>query len=54
MTRPRTGHELRGRLTGLRSYRVGAYRIIDELRDDTTDRVDAIRHRGEAYGPDPR
>jgi hypothetical protein len=39
------GHELRGRLTGLRSYRVGVYRIIYELRDDRTVRVVAIRHR---------
>lgn len=51
---PHIGHELRGRLTGLRSYRVGVYRIIYELRDDRTVRVVAIRHRGEAYGPDPR
>jgi mRNA interferase RelE/StbE len=45
---PRLGHELRGRLTGLRSYRVGVYRIIYELRDDRTARVVAIRHRGNA------
>jgi mRNA interferase RelE/StbE len=51
---PRVGHELRGRLTGLRSYRVGIYRIIYELRDAKTVRVIAIRHRGEAYGTDPR
>jgi mRNA interferase RelE/StbE len=51
---PRVGHELRGRLSGLRSYRVGVYRIIYELRDDTTVRVIAIRHRGDAYGTDPR
>jgi mRNA interferase RelE/StbE len=51
---PRLGHELRGRLTGLRSYRVGVYRIIYELRDDHTLRVVAIRHRGSAYGTDPR
>ena len=25
---PQLGHELRGRLRGLRSYRVGVYRII--------------------------
>ena len=48
------GHQLRGRLTGLRSYRVGVYRIIYELRDDKTVRVIAIRHRGNAYDTDPR
>jgi mRNA interferase RelE/StbE len=51
---PHLGHELRGRLTGLRSYRVGVYRIIYELRDDHTVRVVAIRHRGNAYETDPR
>jgi len=51
---PQLGHQLRGRLTGLRSYRVGIYRIIYELRDDKTVRVIAIRHRGNAYDTDPR
>ncbi|MFP4636143.1 MAG: type II toxin-antitoxin system RelE family toxin [Nitriliruptoraceae bacterium] len=51
---PHLGHELRGCLTGLRSYRVGIYRIIYELRDDKTVRVIAIRHRGNAYDTDPR
>ena len=51
---PHRGHELRGRLTGLRSYRVGAYRIIYELRDDRTVRVVASRRRGNAYETDPR
>ena len=51
---PHLGHQLRGRLTGLRSYRVGIYRIIYELRDDKTVRVIAIRHRGNAYDIDPR
>lgn len=51
---PDIGHPLRGRLTGLRSYRVGVYRIIYEVRDATTVRVVAIRHRGDAYGSDPR
>ncbi|MEX0835870.1 MAG: type II toxin-antitoxin system RelE/ParE family toxin [Nitriliruptor sp.] len=51
---PEIGHQLRGRLTGLRSYRVGVYRTIYELRDDRTVRVVAIRHRGDAYGSDPR
>jgi mRNA interferase RelE/StbE len=51
---PRLGHELRGRLAGLRSYRVGVYRIIYELRGDGPVRVVAIRHRGNAYETDPR
>ena len=51
---PQLGHELRGRLRGLRSYRVGVYRIIYELRDPRTVRVVAIRHRGDAYRSDPR
>lgn len=51
---PRLGHQLRGRLAGLRSYRVGVYRVIYELRDETAVRVVAIRHRADAYGTDPR
>ncbi len=51
---PEAGHQLRGRLTGLRSYRVGAYRIIYELRDANMVRIVAIRHRGQAYDTDPR
>lgn len=51
---PMVGHALRGRLTGLRSYRVGVYRIIYQLPDEATVRVMAIRHRGEAYTTDPR
>ena len=51
---PEAGHELRGRLRGLRSYRVGAYRVIYQLEDEKTVRVVAIRHRGSAYGVDPR
>lgn len=51
---PEAGYELRGRLAGLWSYRVGAYRIIYERRDPTTVRVVAIRHRGQAYERDPR
>ena len=42
---PESGHELRGRLRDLRSYRVGAYRIIYQLQDEKTVRVVAIRHR---------
>jgi mRNA interferase RelE/StbE len=45
---PNLGHRLRGRLRGLRSYGVGVYRIIYELRDEKTVRVVAIRHRGDA------
>ena len=51
---PGAGYELRGRLAGLWSYRVGVYRIIYELRDTKTVRVVAIRHRGQAYESDPR
>ena len=51
---PELGHELRGRLRGLRSYRVGVYRTIYKLRDAQTVRVVTIRHRGHAYGSDPR
>jgi mRNA interferase RelE/StbE len=52
---PRSGYELRGRLRGLRSLRVGAYRIIYQLADnDQTARVAAIRHRSIAYRTDPR
>jgi mRNA interferase RelE/StbE len=51
---PDVGYALRGRLSGLRSYRVGVYRIVYELRDPETVRVVAIRHRGQAYGTDPR
>ena len=51
---PLIGHALRGRLTGLRSYRVGVYRIIYQLRDESTVRVVAIRHRDDAYASDPR
>lgn len=52
---PRSGYELRGRLRGLRSLRVGTYRIIYQLGDnDRTVRVAAIRHRSIAYRTDPR
>jgi mRNA interferase RelE/StbE len=52
---PKAGHELRGRLRGLRSLRVGAYRVIYQL--DTSGkqvRVVAVRHRAVAYKTDPR
>jgi mRNA interferase RelE/StbE len=52
---PRIGYALRGRLHGLRSLRVGTYRIIYQLADnDRTVRVAAIRHRSIAYRTDPR
>ena len=52
---PHARHELRGRLRGLRSLRVGSFRIIYQLADgDTTVRVAAIRHRSVAYLRDPR
>jgi mRNA interferase RelE/StbE len=52
---PLAGHALRGRLRGLRSLRVGSYRIVYQPTDgDRTVRVAAIRHRGTAYRSDPR
>jgi mRNA interferase RelE/StbE len=52
---PYIGHALRGRLHGLRSLRVGTYRIIYQLSDDGhTVRMAAIRHRSIAYRTDPR
>lgn len=52
---PRAGHALRGKLRGLYSLRVGAYRILYQLTEgDQTIRVAAIRHRAVAYGVDPR
>ena len=52
---PAAGHVLRGRLRGLRSLRVGSYRIIYQLAEaERTVRVVAIRHRSIAYRSDPR
>jgi mRNA interferase RelE/StbE len=52
---PDAGVELRGRLHGLRSLRVGAYRIVYALTDGGRSvRVAAIRHRAVAYRTDPR
>jgi mRNA interferase RelE/StbE len=52
---PHAGHPLRGRLRGLRSLRVGTYRIIYQMADDgQAVRVAAIRHRSIAYRSDPR
>lgn len=52
---PHSGHVLRGRLHGLRSLRIGTYRIIYQLADnDQTVRVAAILHRSITYRTDPR
>jgi len=52
---PLAGHALRGRLRGLRSLRVGTFRIIYQLVEaERTVRVVAIRHRSVAYHRDPR
>lgn len=52
---PDSGHALRGRLRGLYSLRVGAYRIIYQLSEsDQTVWVVSIRHRSIAYRTDPR
>ncbi len=52
---PDAGHALRGRLRGLRSLRVGSYRIVyQEDHAGQTVRVVAIRHRSVAYRTDPR
>jgi addiction module RelE/StbE family toxin len=53
---PHAGHALRGRLRGLYSLRVGAYRIVYQLTDgdQTVRRVATIRHRSIVYRTDPR
>jgi mRNA interferase RelE/StbE len=52
---PRAGHALRGKLRGLYSLRVGAYRALYQLTEgERTVRVAAIRHRSIAYRGDPR
>lgn len=51
---PHLGQVRRGRLTGLRSSRVGVCDITYELRAGLTVRVVAIRHPGNAYETDPR
>ena len=52
---PEAGHALRGRLSGLRSLRVGVYRIIYELDEQRrVVRVLTIRHRTIVYKTDPR
>jgi len=52
---PLAGYPLRGKLRGLYSLRVGAYRILYQLTDGgKTVRVATIRHRSSSYGRDPR
>ncbi|MGH7174882.1 MAG: type II toxin-antitoxin system RelE family toxin [Minisyncoccia bacterium] len=52
---PEAGYELSGRLRGLRSLRVGSYRIIYQLDDGhRVVRILAVRHRSIAYSRDPR
>lgn len=52
---PQAGHALQGKLRGLYSLRVGAYRILYQLTDgEQMVRVAAIRHRAVAYRNDPR
>ncbi len=51
---PEAGHLLRGRLRGLRSLRVGTYRIIYQVDDNQRlVRVLAVGHRSVAYTTDP-
>jgi mRNA-degrading endonuclease RelE of RelBE toxin-antitoxin system len=53
--KPTAGCALRGRLQGVRSLRVGAYRILYQVIDDGGSvRVAAIRHRSPTYRTDPR
>lgn len=52
---PLAGYALRGKLRGIYSMRVGAYRILYQLTDGgKTVRVAAIRHRSVPYGRDTR
>jgi mRNA interferase RelE/StbE len=52
---PYAGYELRGRLRGLRSLRIGSYRVIYQFADEgRAVRVAAIRHRSTVYRDDPR
>ncbi len=54
--KPTAGHALRGRLRGVHSLRVGAYRILYQLISDDGPnvRVATIRHRSTAFRSDPR
>ena len=52
---PETGNALRGRLRGVRSLRIGSFRLLYTLHDGAAlVRVRAIRHRSVAYRSDPR
>lgn len=52
---PFAGHALRGRLRGVRSLRIGAFRILYTVeRNGSRVRVLTVRHRSVAYGTDPR
>jgi mRNA interferase RelE/StbE len=51
---PEAGHLLRGPLRGLRSLRVGTYRIIYQHDGRRLARVLAVRYRSVAYMTDPR
>jgi mRNA-degrading endonuclease RelE of RelBE toxin-antitoxin system len=49
------GHQLRGRLAGVWSLRVGAYRFLYVIEEGgALVRILAMRHRSVAYGSDPR
>lgn len=51
-TNPHVGTALKGELNGLRRIRVGAYRIVFEVRDATLIvLVVRIGHRGRVYRP---
>lgn len=53
--KPTAGHPLRGRLRGLRSLRLGSYRIVYQLAsEDRPVRVVAICHHAIAYRSDLR
>ncbi|MGH9056443.1 MAG: type II toxin-antitoxin system RelE family toxin [Acidimicrobiales bacterium] len=52
---PEAGKALRGRLRGLRSLRVGTYRVIYQLDEQhRLVRVLTVRHRAVAHRTDPR
>lgn len=51
---PEAGHLLRGLLRGLRSLRIGTYRVIYQIDDQHLVRAHAVRHRSVAYTSDPR
>ena len=57
---PESGYRLRGRLNGLWSLRIGSYRILYQVIDDSETvrvlavRVLAVRHRSIVYRTDPR